>query len=280
MEKEPHWIGHRTAERRQTENGYLYRDPDNQSLAIMVVPGFHGGTRIFSGANLWEVDRFVEGLEANADPAAEKFREALNAVRELFKSADVVGKIGNNRNWKSLRAHAEMINVEMRAQAQLEGGHRRREALEIACALSAESADTGEAKQSEAAASDSATKAVPAPLSAPTIAAALGLETSEVARLFDGLNSWDETRWKKRLGELPAWALPALTQRGGRGQGAHRWNPSMLAQRLLDKALDKDATRRKFRALFKAKPLLWPWSDEWRDFESALDWYAAGKPGQ
>jgi hypothetical protein len=136
MEKEPHWIGHQTAERRQTESGYVYRDPDNRSLSVMIgVPGFHRDTRIFDGANLWEVDRFVEGLEANADPTAEKFREALNTVRELYKSGDVVGEIGNSKDWKSLHAHAEIINAGMRAQAQLE---RHRQALEIACALSAQ----------------------------------------------------------------------------------------------------------------------------------------------
>lgn len=118
MEKKPHWIGHRTAERRQTESGYVYSDPDNQSLAIMIgVPGFHGNTSIFDGANLWEIDRYVEGLEANADPAAEKFREALNAVRELYRSGDLVGEVGNSKDWKSLRAHAEIINAGMRAQA-------------------------------------------------------------------------------------------------------------------------------------------------------------------
>ena len=98
----------------------MYRDPDNQSLAILIGSDFHRGTQIFDGANLWELDRFVESLEANADPAAEKFREALNAVRELYKNGDLVGEIGNSKDWKSLRAHAEIINAGMRAQTLLD----------------------------------------------------------------------------------------------------------------------------------------------------------------
>lgn len=107
-----------------------------------------------------------------------------------------------------------------------------------------------------------------------------GLSTPDIARLFDGLKSWDEERWIRRLGEVPEWTSKALVQRGARGRGAHRWNPLILAQCLLNTAEHQDAMRKKLRALFRDKPALQPWSEAWRSFESDLDWYGADKPGR
>jgi len=199
MEKEPHWIGHRTAERHQTENDYLYRDLNNQSLAIMLgVTAFHPAGSLFDGANLWEVDRFVEGLEAGSDPTAEKCRARLDMIRKLFKSGDLMACL----------PHADTINAEMRARRNLEAAQQRIEVVEAAlAAVSAQrrfsrdataaddeanelrSASTG-AKWTAAATNGGATELTPEPLRSPAIADA-----------FAGLNGWDRARWAKALGD-------------------------------------------------------------------------------
>ncbi|AHI63164.1 hypothetical protein [Burkholderia thailandensis] len=126
MTKERDWIGHPSAQRRQRLDGtYEYADPQNQSLAIMLgVRAFHPDSgldpdrALFSGANLWEIDRFVEELEANMAPDAEKFRAALNEIRMCFKNDDTTGNVSTSLVWRSLRAHAEIISVGMRARAK------------------------------------------------------------------------------------------------------------------------------------------------------------------
>ncbi|WP_431226858.1 hypothetical protein [Burkholderia contaminans] len=99
MAKEREWIGHPSARRRQRLDGsYEYADPQNQSLAIMLgVRAFHPDSQLdsnralFTGASLWEMDRFVEGQEASMAPDAEKFRAALNEIRACFKNDDMWG---------------------------------------------------------------------------------------------------------------------------------------------------------------------------------------------
>ncbi|QVN10289.1 hypothetical protein [Burkholderia sp. LAS2] len=117
MAKEANWIGHSSAQRRKRRDGtYEYLDPQNQSIAIMLgVSAFHPESALFAGANLWEVDGFVERMETIAAPDAEMFREALNKIRERFKKDDLCGNIHESEAWDSLRAHAAIINVGMRA---------------------------------------------------------------------------------------------------------------------------------------------------------------------
>jgi len=108
MTTKEHWIGHPTAARRLTDDGVLYQTPENQSLAV-VLGVFDSAEHLFRGANLWEIDGFVEGLEANADPAAMLMRERLNKIREL----------GKQSNWAECHPHADVISAEMRSRREL-----------------------------------------------------------------------------------------------------------------------------------------------------------------
>ncbi|MDN7558126.1 hypothetical protein [Burkholderia orbicola] len=123
MAKEREWIGHPSAQRRERRDGsYEYRDPDNQSLAIMLgVRAFHPDSTMFVGANLWEMDGFVERLETIADPDAERFREALNEMRQHFKHEDMTGTVQKSKAWGYLRAHAAFINEGMLAREKVDG---------------------------------------------------------------------------------------------------------------------------------------------------------------
>lgn len=109
MTPQEHWIGHPTASRRLTNGGVLYQTPENQSLAV-VLGVFADTKHVFHGANLWEIDGFVERLEAEADPAAVLMRERLNKIREL----------GKQGNWAECHPHADVINTEMRARRDLD----------------------------------------------------------------------------------------------------------------------------------------------------------------
>lgn len=114
MSTEPSWIGHPSARRRMLRDGgyerYEYLDPENQSLALMLgMQALHPIGLLFAGANLWEIDRFVEGLESAADPRAERFRAVLNKIRSTFTSADLSGDIATNAAWDLLRALADDI---------------------------------------------------------------------------------------------------------------------------------------------------------------------------
>lgn len=109
MEKQENWIGHPTAARRLTDEGVLYLDAENQSLALML-GAFRADEQLFDGANLWEVDRFVEGLEASADSMAPEMRKTLDKVREL----------GKKGNWPECRLQAKVINAVMREREKVE----------------------------------------------------------------------------------------------------------------------------------------------------------------
>lgn len=102
MTTQEHWIGHPTASRRLTDDGVLYQTPENQSLAV-VLGVFADAKHLFQGANLWEIDGFVERLEAEADPAAALMRERLNKIR----------KLGEQGNWAECHPHADALGEAM-----------------------------------------------------------------------------------------------------------------------------------------------------------------------
>lgn len=144
MQHQDHWIGHPTAARRLTDDGVLYRDPENQSLTILL-GAFPAEEQLFRGANLWKVDRFVEGLEASADSMAPEMRATLDKVR----------KLGKEGNWPECRLQAKTINTAMYARRELENSTRRadilQELLQQALQTSMEAAvPTAEASQTGA----------------------------------------------------------------------------------------------------------------------------------
>lgn len=119
--QEADWFGHRTAERVVTDSVVLYRDPENQALIITLTAS--ATADLFNGANLWEIDRFVEGLEASADPDAKLMRARLNKVREL----------GKQGNWAECHPHASAINEAMQRHRDVaEERHRAEAYAEIA----------------------------------------------------------------------------------------------------------------------------------------------------
>ncbi|KVO60792.1 hypothetical protein WT77_22865 [Burkholderia stagnalis] len=91
---------------------------------MLGVRGFHPDSTMFVGANLWEMDGFVERLETTADPNAEKFREALNEMRKHFKHEDMTGTVQKGKAWGYLRAHVAFINEGMMAREKV-GDHMR-----------------------------------------------------------------------------------------------------------------------------------------------------------
>lgn len=103
-------------------------------------------------------------------------------------------------------------------------------------------------------ANGSAAVDVPAPLSSPTISAA-----------FDGLNSWNEARWAKALGDgRTKWLIGARKSKGSKRPGdAATWDPVIIALALKDKG----AAWPRLDAVFK-KSALRAWREKWeRDTE-------------
>jgi hypothetical protein len=113
VEKEPQWRGHRTAERRKTEDGFLYRDPANQTLAIKLLL-WGAADPLSEGANLPNIDQFVEDLEGRDAPAAKMCRDRLNRIRELHKSGDM----------ETCLAHVGRLTIAMQAREALEAKHQ------------------------------------------------------------------------------------------------------------------------------------------------------------
>lgn len=116
MEKEPQWRGHRTAERRKTDDGFQYRDPVNQTLAIKLLL-WGAADPLSEGANLPKIDQFVEDLERRDADAAKMCRDRLNRIRELHKSGDM----------ETCLAHVGRLTIAMQAREVIEAKHRELE---------------------------------------------------------------------------------------------------------------------------------------------------------
>ena len=106
------------------------------------------------------------------------------------------------------------------------------------------------------------TPLTPTSLAAPSPGA---LMSTEIAAAFDGLNSMDETIWKKRLGDMPKWIAAALVQAGGRGVAQRRWDPVQIGSALVSKFR---VPAKLVRARFQREPCLKPWLEHWKTHEA------------
>ncbi|CAJ97162.1 Hypothetical protein H16_B2380 [Cupriavidus necator H16] len=111
----------------------MYRTPENQSLAIaLAVPLFSTADATYKGANLWEIDGFVETLESTCDHEAEALRSRLNRVRECW---------ANSGDMELCRAHIDVLNEALLRRyevARLRNLANAHEALARAAILSAD----------------------------------------------------------------------------------------------------------------------------------------------
>lgn len=90
------------------------------------------------------------------------------------------------------------------------------------------------------------------------------LMTSDVAHVFAGLRQWDEARWKKALGDKPAWLKECVAEAGQRGVVETRWNPVLIGAALINKGV----MAKSVRARFQIEHLLQPWLEVWKDYEA------------
>lgn len=90
------------------------------------------------------------------------------------------------------------------------------------------------------------------------------LTTGDIAHYFAGLR-WDETGWKKPLGDKPKWLEACIVIPGRRGVSETRWNPVLIAAALVQQG---HASARNVRAKFQTQPQLIPWLDAWKTYEA------------
>ncbi len=111
----------------------------------------------------------------------------------------------------------------------------------------------------------------PAPASAPAATPApvvadgpAPLTTGDIAHCFNGLK-WNETEWKKPLGDKPKWLSDCVAIPGQRGVSETRWNPVLICAELLRQG---HVSARTVRAKFQTVALLKPWLEEWKTYEA------------
>lgn len=115
-------------------------------------------------------------------------------------------------------------------------------------------------------------KATPAPAQSPAtpppvVAASDGpapLTTGDIAHSFAGLR-WDESGWKKPLGDKPKWLAGCVVIPGQKGVSERRWNPVFIGAALVQQGHVK---ARNVRAKFQTVDLLRPWLDVWKTYEA------------
>lgn len=90
------------------------------------------------------------------------------------------------------------------------------------------------------------------------------LTTGDIAYCFAGLR-WDESAWKKPLGDKPKWLLRCVAIPGQQGVSETRWNPVLIGAELVQQGHVK---ARSVRAKFQTVDLLSPWLDDWKTYEA------------
>ena len=101
----------------------------------------------------------------------------------------------------------------------------------------------------------------------PVVAASDGpapLTTGDIAHCFAGLR-WDESGWKKPLGDKPKWLAGCVVIPGQKGVSERRWNPVFIGAALVQQGHVK---ARNVRAKFQTVDLLKPWLDVWKTYEA------------
>ena len=110
------------------------------------------------------------------------------------------------------------------------------------------------------------TAATPAPVLAvePASDGPAPLTTGNIAYCFDGLH-WNESEWKKPLGDKPKWLSKCVAIPGQQGVSETRWSPVLIGAELVRQGHVK---ARSMRSKFQTVELLKPWLDEWKTYEA------------
>jgi hypothetical protein len=95
------WFGHPAARRQKRPDGWFYEDNGNMAFAF-VLAGAKGS--MF----LWDIDAFIEGLEAEGVGAGSELRERRTKAYEAFR------RTGNNLFHDSCIRHIEWIMLRIR----------------------------------------------------------------------------------------------------------------------------------------------------------------------
>lgn len=121
--------------------------------------------------------------------------------------------------------------------------------------LTAQLSDQVHAELARPAATEQATPAPPVPTP---------LTTGDIAHCFDSLR-WNESEWKKPLGDKPKWLAECVAIPGQRGVSETRWNPVLIGAALVQQG---HATARNVRSKFQTVDLLKPWFEVWKTYEA------------
>lgn len=104
----------------------------------------------------------------------------------------------------------------------------------------------------------------PEVLHLPDLARPEPLTTGDIAFCFNGLR-WNETGWKKPLGDKPKWLRACVVVPARRGLSETRWDPVLIGAALIRGG---DTQARSVRAKFQTKAALAPWLDTWKSYEA------------
>jgi hypothetical protein len=85
--------------------------------------------------------------------------------------------------------------------------------------------------------------------------------TTELAAALNGLNDWNETTWRNRLGSASGrpWLLAARLTPGTQGGSAATWNPVIVASELVKRS---PGHKRYVLGRFQSNDALKPWLDQ------------------
>lgn len=95
-----------------------------------------------------------------------------------------------------------------------------------------------------------------------------GLETKEIAVVFDGVNGWSDKRWSQNL-SASQWLHPARTALGSAGGASAVWNPLILAQLIhkrMKSAKEKERVMKSVRFRFNRSPVLEQWRGDFNEY--------------
>lgn len=94
------------------------------------------------------------------------------------------------------------------------------------------------------------------------------LTTKEIAAVFEGVNGWNATRWRKNL-SASQWLHRARIASGAAGGASATWDPLKLAQLMHGKTKGhkaKEQIVKAFQSRFNRNPVLLPWRDDFNEY--------------
>jgi hypothetical protein len=235
---EPRWIGHRTAVRAMTSDGWLYQDASNQTFAL--------DSQIFHGVSMPDIDAFIERLEAEGAPAGHELRERRIKAWE------------GRDNHETFLRHMEWIVNRKREIELAEASQREIHKLRAGRQPNQPPHERNEQAKEPAAPASSVESYVdesqPAPVS-----------TGHVAFSFAGLKWKTEEAWKKPLADKPKWLLACVAVKGQRGVRETLWNPVLIGAALVRGG---HAKQNSVRSRFQTREPLKPWLEAWKTYEA------------